>query len=228
MSYINLHTNSMDGNGNIIGSGMFMDWIPNSGETLSTYYVSGIEDVQLKMFVPPGTVQVTVTYNCQYNTMYLDDITQAGSIEIRWGSEVPDAPTYVGVSTYSGTLSSNFGYAVSQDGTNMSIVLRSDSAITSGEWLYIWIVNSDSDTSHKQFISSYVTVDMETYSDWFYKSTWDDEGNPTSYGDKPVVTYPHIDPYLDALNTGSPVTYPVSWGTYQYPWSQPFPYPFGE
>jgi hypothetical protein len=230
-NFLNLHTNSMDGNGNIIGMGMFFDWSPSTSETLSTYYVSGITTVQLKMFVPPGTLAVTVTYNCQYNTMFLDDIFDSGVMAVCWGSEILDAPEYMPPSTYTGDLTKGWTATVTQDGTNMAVILRAgETAITEGEWLYIWVVNYDGDTSHKQYINSYVTIDKEVYAGWYYKASWDEDGNPTSYGitpTVPVVTY--TDPYIEALKLDPNAEYPQPWDIReQYPFTKPFPWPFGE
>lgn len=228
MSYLNLHLESTDGIGNKIGSGMKIDWSPGTSDTHFVYYVCDIWPVQLKMFVPPGTMAVYVVYNCQYNTMTLDDITTAGRLAVNFGKEITSEPLWSGRSSYDGRLIRNFTEIIGQNGTNMSLVLRaSDSCETEGEWLYIWVVNYDNDTSHNQYISSYVVVDKEAYSDWYYKANWDDDGNPTDYGNGTTYTYEHLDPFLTAFKIDPNAVYPQPWPI-PYPWDKPFPYPFRE
>lgn len=232
--WTNLHTTSGlrdDKYGKPLG--IFTDWFPTSSEVYGVYYESLITGGIFRFFVPPGTLYVGINYSCQYNTMFVDNPLDRGSMNVQWKEEC-ECPTWVDVIYYDGILVPYFTYSVGQSGTDMGMrliandgILTEIDPIKEGGWLYIWIDNNDANTSHHQFLSVYNTVDKEAYCDWYFKTKFDiNTGDPLTFGGEDPVVYEYPDPLIKEQPNGK--EWPPTWPDPQYPWSKSFPYPFGE
>ena len=235
--YESLHPLTRDYYENTVGQGMFYDWVPNSDGTLGLFYkCAGNEGHQFKMFIPPGTITANISYNHQYNTMFSKDHTHDSCMSLCWG-EAPEIWGWVPKAYLDVGLVKYFSYHLGQNGTDMGIRLIYDygavldekaKRVEEGDWLYVYFNAHDSNTTHRQHFLFYVDVDMEIYSNWYYKASWDEEtGDPLTFGLPKTETPAIIDPFYEAYKKDPNTTYPQPW-PYEYPLLKPFPYPFGE